>query len=66
MVTITKVGKHGGTLVGHQFQDLKVPVQTLVKTKNVYNYKFSRAFEIQNIHHIVCVYSWLKTKVALI
>ena len=31
-------GKHGGTLVCHLIQDLKVPFQTLIKTKNLLNF----------------------------
>ena len=38
-------------------------VQTLIKTKHLSNYKWWGIFEIQNIYHIVCVYSWLGTMV---
>ena len=50
-------GKQGGTLVCHLLQDLKVPVQALLKTKTLLNNKCCSISLIQNIKHIVCVCS---------
>ena len=50
------VGKHDGKLVCHLLQDLNVLAQT-----SKMNQKRCMIYEIQNIHHIVCVYLWLET-----
>ena len=52
--------RHGGTFVCQLSQDMKVLGSNLDKDKK------KSKFKIQNIHHIVCVYSWLETNSCVI
>ena len=51
-------GKHGGTLVCHLLEDLKIPGSNLDKDEKFIELEI--IFEI----HIVCVYLWLETMVS--